>query len=75
LEKQQDLGSLRKVQLKVERSYDRKFLRAKTGLGMEQLLFNTPILITHKTWRKNKTNKLLQNLGSITPKHEMYSSF
>jgi hypothetical protein len=41
LEKRQDLGSLRKVQLKIERSYDRKFLRATTGLGTEQLLFNT----------------------------------
>jgi hypothetical protein len=29
-------------------------------------LFNTPILVTPRTWCKNKTNKLLQNLGSIT---------
>jgi hypothetical protein len=71
----QSLGSLRKVQLKVERSYDRKFLRASTGLDTEQLLFNTPILITPRTWCKSKTNKLLQNLGSITPMHERYSSF
>jgi hypothetical protein len=40
------LGSLRKVQLKVEKSYDRKSLQAGTILGLEQLLFNTPILVT-----------------------------
>jgi hypothetical protein len=38
----QGLGSLRKVQLKVEKSYDRKFLRAETRLDLKQLLFNTP---------------------------------
>jgi hypothetical protein len=43
------LGLLRKVQLKVEKSYDQKFLRAGTRLDLEQLLFNTPILITPKT--------------------------
>jgi hypothetical protein len=69
-EKQQDLGSLRKVQLRIERSYDRKFLRAKAELDTEQLLFNTPILITPGTWCKSKTNKLLQNLGSTTTMHE-----
>jgi hypothetical protein len=40
------LGSLRKVQLEVEKSYDRKSLRAGTRLSLEQLLFNTLILIT-----------------------------
>jgi hypothetical protein len=29
------------VQLKVEKSYDRKFLRAGTTLDLEKLLFNT----------------------------------
>jgi hypothetical protein len=36
------LGSLRKVQHKVERSYDRKSLQTGTRLDLEQLLFNTP---------------------------------
>jgi hypothetical protein len=44
--KSASLGSLRKVQLEVEKSYDRKSLRAGTRLGLDQLLFNTPILIT-----------------------------
>jgi hypothetical protein len=42
----QGQGSLRKVQLKVEKSYDQRSLRAGTRLGLEQLLFNTPILTT-----------------------------
>jgi hypothetical protein len=37
-EQQQDLGSLRKVQLKLERSYGQEiFLQAKAGLTLEQL--------------------------------------
>jgi hypothetical protein len=69
------LGSLIKVQLEVEKSYDRQnFWQVGTGLDLDQLLFNTPILITPRTWRKNKTNKLLQNLGRITPMHERNSS-
>jgi hypothetical protein len=52
------------VQLKVEKSYDRKFLQAGTRLDLEQLLFNTPNLVNPKTWCKNKTNKLLQNLAA-----------
>jgi hypothetical protein len=43
------LGSLRKIQLKAEKSYDQNFLRARTRLDLEQLLFNTPILVTPKT--------------------------
>jgi hypothetical protein len=39
--KQRDLGSLRKVQLRIERIYDQKFLRATTGLDTEKILFNT----------------------------------
>jgi hypothetical protein len=31
-----------KLQRKVERSYDRKSLRAGTRLGLEKLLFDTP---------------------------------
>jgi hypothetical protein len=38
------------------------FLQGKTRLGMEQLLFNTLVLINPRTWCKNITNKLLQNL-------------
>jgi hypothetical protein len=72
--KQQSPGSLGKVQLKVERSYDQKFLRAGTRLDLEQHLFNTPILITPRMWCKSKMNKHLRNLGSITPKHERRSS-
>jgi hypothetical protein len=68
------LGSLRKVQLKVEKSYDRKSLRPRTRLDLEQLLFNTPILVTPKTWCKNITNKFLLIFGSITAKHERCSS-
>jgi hypothetical protein len=49
-------------------------LRAGTRLDLEQLLFNTPILITPKTWCKNMMNKLLQNLGSTTSMHERYFS-
>jgi hypothetical protein len=61
--KQQSLGSLRKVLLKIERSYGRKFLRATIGLGTMQLLFNTPYLITPRTWCKSKTNNLLPKCG------------
>jgi hypothetical protein len=42
-----------------------KFLQAGTRLDLEQLLSNTPILITPRTWCKSKMNQLLQNLGSI----------
>jgi hypothetical protein len=68
------LGSLGRLQLKVEKSNDRKFLQAGTRLDLEQLLFNTPILITPRTLCKNKTNNLLQKFGSITSMHERYSS-
>jgi hypothetical protein len=56
------------------KSYDRELLRAGTKLDLEQLWFRTPILFTPRTWCKDKTNKLLQILGSITAKHERYSS-
>jgi hypothetical protein len=42
----QGKGSLRKVQVKVEKSYDRRILQTGSRLDVEQLLFNTPILIT-----------------------------
>jgi hypothetical protein len=73
-EKQQDLGSLRRVQLKIQRSYDQEFLRARTRLDMEQLWFRTSILITPRTWCKSKANNFLQNLDNTTPMHERYSS-
>jgi hypothetical protein len=73
-EKQQDMGFLKRVQLKILRSYDQEFLRAKTRLDMEQIWFRTPILVTPRTWCKSKANKLLQNLDSTTPMHERYSS-
>jgi hypothetical protein len=41
-----------------------EILRAVTRIDLEQLLFNTPILVKPKTWCKNKTNKLLQNLAA-----------
>jgi hypothetical protein len=37
----QGLDTLRKVQHKVERSYDRKSLRTGIRLDLEKLLFNT----------------------------------
>jgi hypothetical protein len=50
-------------------------LRAKARLGVEKLLFNTPILINPKTWHKNKNEQAFtKTLGSITPMHEGYSS-
>jgi hypothetical protein len=55
-EKQQDLGFLRQVQLKVERINDQEFLQAKTRLDVEQLWFRTSILTTPRTWCKSKTN-------------------
>jgi hypothetical protein len=42
-----------------------KILQVGIRLDLEQLLFNTLILITPRTWCKSKTNQLLQNLGSI----------
>jgi hypothetical protein len=53
---------------------EKNILRAGTRLDLEKLLFNTPILITPRTWCESKTNKLLQNLGSTTPMHGRYSS-
>jgi hypothetical protein len=55
-EKQEDLCSLKRVQLKIYRSYDHDFLPAKTRLDMEKLWFRSSILITPRTWCKNKAN-------------------
>jgi hypothetical protein len=41
--KLQDLGSLKRVQLKIYNSDDLGFLRAKTGLDMEQLWFRSTV--------------------------------
>jgi hypothetical protein len=56
-EKQQDLVSLKRVQLKIYRSYDHEFLRAKTRLDMEQLWFRPTIGVTPRTWGKKRANK------------------
>jgi hypothetical protein len=60
-----------KAEVRLERCNSRlkgaivkEFLQAKARLGMEQLLFNTPVLINPKTWCKNITSKLLQNLAT-----------
>jgi hypothetical protein len=63
-EKQQDLDSLRKAQLKIERSYDRTLLRATTGLGTEQLLFNIPTLITPRTCAKERRTNFYKILAA-----------
>jgi hypothetical protein len=49
-----------------------EILQAVTRLDLEQLLFNTPILVKPKTWCKNK--QAFTKFGSITPMHERYSS-
>jgi hypothetical protein len=66
-EKQQDIGSLKRIQLKIYRSYDHEFLGAKTRLDMEQLWFRPTILVTPRTWCKNKANKPYKNLYNTTP--------
>jgi hypothetical protein len=51
------------VQLKIERSYDQEFLRAKTRLDVEQLWFRTSILITPRTWCKKQGEPIFTKFG------------
>jgi hypothetical protein len=74
LKRQQDLGSLRKVELKILKKYDQEIFACRTRLKVEKLWFRTSIVITTRTRCKSKTNNFLQNFGSTTPMHERYPS-
>jgi hypothetical protein len=74
--KTHDLGSLKRVQLKIYRSYDHEFLRAKTRLDMEQLRYRSviepPKIIPYyrlslSTWPLSNNKELLCRFCRVKP--------